>query len=315
MKKALGRGLSALIPDSYKDQMDAATKEVSSPTATLTVEPEVFVSTQTSTPGTQAFQLIPISRIATNADQPRKNFNTEAIEELANSIREKGVLQPVIVKKKENGDFELICGERRFRAATLCGLTEVPAIIKDIAAEDFLEWALIENIQREDLNPIEEAEAYQRLVEERKISQEEVAKRVGKNRVTVTNTMRLLRLPQEVKQSLVEGRLAAGHARALLGLLTPEHQRHMAKRIAEENLSVRQVEAIVNRSNAHKRKAKTARHLSAEIVDLETRLTHFLGTQAKIYPRKNQREGRLEIQYFSLDDLDRVLQKIGLPKG
>jgi ParB family chromosome partitioning protein len=314
MKKALGKGLSALIPDSYKDQMVAATKEISTE-ATLTTEAESAVQATTSFSKAAAFQMIPVSRISGNADQPRKTFNTETIEELANSIREKGVLQPVIVKRKGEGSYELICGERRFRAATLCGLTEVPAIIKDIAAEDFLEWALIENIQREDLNPIEEAEAYQRLVEERMISQEEVAKRVGKNRVTVTNTLRLLRLPQEVKQYLTEGRLSAGHARALLGLLTPEHQRHMAKRIVEESLSVRQVEALVNRSNAHKRKAKTARHLSAEIVDLETRLTHFLGTQAKIYPRKNQKEGRLEIQYFSLDDLDRVLQKIGLPKG
>ena len=314
MKKALGKGLSALIPDSYKDQMVMPAKE--SPAAvTLTTEPESAAQATAVFSKGAAFQMIPISRIAGNADQPRKTFNTETIEELANSIREKGVLQPVIVKRKSEGNYELICGERRFRAATLCGLTEVPAIIKDIAAEDFLEWALIENIQREDLSPIEEAEAYRRLVEERMISQEEVAKRVGKNRVTVTNTLRLLRLPQEVKQYLTEGRLSAGHARALLGLLTPEHQRHMAKRIVEENLSVRQVEAIVSRSNAHKRKAKTARHLSAEIVDLETRLTHFLGTQAKIYPRKNQKEGRLEIQYFSLDDLDRVLQKIGLPKS
>ncbi len=314
MKKALGKGLSALIPDSYKEHM-AAEKEFSATTTTLTVEPEMTVQAASFPAKDTAFQLIPISRIAANADQPRKTFNTETIEELANSIREKGVLQPIIVKKKTDGTFEIVCGERRFRAATLCGLTEVPAIIKDIADEDFLEWALIENIQREDLNPIEEAEAYQRLVEERMISQEEVAKRVGKNRVTVTNTLRLLRLPPEVKQFLADGRLSAGHARALLGLLSPEHQRQMAKRIIEEILSVRQVEAIVNRSNAHKRKAKSARHLSAEIVDLETRLTHYLGTQAKIYPRKNQKEGRLEIQYFSLDDLDRVLQKIGLPKG
>jgi ParB family chromosome partitioning protein len=314
MKKALGKGLSALIPDSYKEHV-AAEKEMSSATVTITSEPEVVVQRAVLPAKESAFQTIPISRIAPNADQPRKKFNEETIEELASSIREKGVLQPIIVKKKGEGSFEIVCGERRFRAATLCGLNEMPAIIKDIADEDFLEWALIENIQREDLNPIEEAEAYQRLVEERMISQEEVAKRVGKNRVTVTNTLRLLRLPQEVKQYLAEGRLSAGHARALLGLLTPEHQRQMAKRIVEETLSVRQVEAIVNRSNAHKRKAKSARHLSAEIVDLETRLTHYLGTQAKIYPRKNQKEGRVEIQYFSLDDLDRVLQKIGLPRG
>jgi ParB family transcriptional regulator, chromosome partitioning protein len=315
MKKALGKGLSALIPDSYKEHVAAIEKEIPDTTATITTEPEVVAQTSVLPVRDSAFQMIPISRIAANADQPRKNFNTETIEELANSIREKGVLQPIIVKKKNDGAFEIVCGERRFRAATLCGLAEVPAIIKDIADEDFLEWALIENIQREDLNPIEEAEAYQRLVEERMISQEEVAKRVGKNRVTVTNTLRLLRLPEEVKQYLADDRLSAGHARALLGLLSPEHQRQMAKRIVEENLSVRQVEAIVNRSNAHKRKAKSARHLSAEIVDLETRLTHYLGTQAKIYPRKNQKEGRVEIQYFSLDDLDRVLQKIGLPRG
>jgi ParB family chromosome partitioning protein len=315
MKKALGKGLSALIPDSYKDHMEAVEKEIPAATTTMTTEPETAVRSAVFSAKDAAFQLIPVSQIAPHADQPRKNFNPETIEELANSIREKGVLQPIIVKKKGDGAFEIVCGERRFRAATLCGLAEVPAIIKDVANEDFLEWALIENIQREDLNPIEEAEAYQRLVEERMISQEEVAKRVGKNRVTVTNTLRLLRLPPEVKQYLAEGRLSAGHARALLGLLTPEHQRQMAKRIVEENLSVRQVEAIVNRSNAHKRKAKSARHLSAEIVDLETRLTHYLGTQAKIYPRKNQKEGRVEIQYFSLDDLDRVLQKIGLPRG
>jgi ParB family transcriptional regulator, chromosome partitioning protein len=314
MKKALGKGLSALIPDSYKDHM-AAEKEILTTAATITTEPETAVPAAVLPGKGSAFQLIPISLIAPNIDQPRKTFNMETIKELADSIREKGVLQPVIVKKKSDGTFELVCGERRFRAATLCGLSEVPAVIKDVADEDFLEWALIENIQREDLNPIEEAEAYQRLVEERRISQEEVAKRVGKNRVTVTNTLRLLRLPQEVKQYLAEGRLSAGHARALLGLLTPEHQRQMAKRIVEENLSVRQVEAIVNRSNAHKRKAKSARHLSAEIVDLETRLTHFLGTQAKIYPRKNQKEGRVEIQYLSLDYLDRVLQKIGLTRG
>ena len=169
MKKALGRGLSALIPDSYKDQMAAVNKETPSSMGTLTSEAESFVSAPVLEQKAPAFQLIPISRIATNVDQPRKNFNAETIDELANSIREKGVLQPIIVKKTKNGDFELVCGERRFRAATLCGLTEVPAIIKDIAAEDFLEWALIENIQREDLNPLEEAEAYQRLVEERMI--------------------------------------------------------------------------------------------------------------------------------------------------
>jgi len=310
MKKALGKGLSALIPDNYKDQA------VASSNGTLTAAAENLVSAAvvSAAGANAAFQLISIAQIIPNENQPRKTFNNETIEELADSIREKGVLQPIIVKRSGEDSYRLVCGERRFRAAALCGLTEVPAIIKDIAQEDFLEWALIENIQREDLNPLEEAEAYQRLVEDRMFSQDEVARRVGKNRATVANTLRLLRLPEEVKHYVADGRLSAGHARALLGLLTPEHQRHMAKRIVEENLSVRQVEAIVGRSLAHKRNAKTARHLSAEIVDLETRLTHFLGTQAKIYPRKSQKEGRIEIQYFSLDDLDRVLQKMGLPR-
>lgn len=315
MKKALGKGLSALIPDSYKEHIAAEEKEILNATAAITTATETTVQTPALPAKDLPFQLLPISLIAANADQPRKNFKNETIEELADSIREKGILQPIIVKKKSEQVFEIVCGERRFRAAVLCGLTEVPAIVKDVAEEDFLEWALIENIQREDLNPLEEAEAYQRLVEERRISQDEVAKRVGKNRVTVTNMLRLLRLPQEVRLFLADGRLSAGHARALLGLPSPEHQRQMAKRIIEENLSVRQVEAMVNRSNAHKRKANMARHLSTEIVDLETRLTHFLGTQAKIYPRKNQKEGRIEIQYFSLDDLDRVLQKIGFPQS
>lgn len=314
MKKALGKGLSALIPDSYVKEQQTTVLDAAPASTTATLAPKPRIEVQTVTEKTNGFQLIPIEKISPNAEQPRKSFNDETIQELANSIREKGILQPIIVKKTVTGQYQIICGERRFRAAKLCGITEVPVVIKDIAAEDFFEWALIENIQREDLNPLEEAEAYQKLVEERMISQEEVAKRVGKNRVTVTNTLRLLRLPDEIKPYLADGRLSAGHARALLGLLTPEHQRQMARRIIEETLSVRQVEAIVGRSVAHKRKAKSARHLSAEIVDLETRLTHFLGTQAKLFPRKNQKQGRIEIQYFSLDDLDRVLQKIGLPR-
>ncbi|HNX69219.1 MAG TPA: ParB/RepB/Spo0J family partition protein [Candidatus Omnitrophota bacterium] len=314
MKKALGKGLSALIPDSYKEQMAAVIPEPSKENFDQTFSKTETVVAQATSSG-PGFQMISVEHILPNEDQPRQVFDPVAIDELANSIREKGILQPVIVKRTAENQYRLICGERRFRAAKACGLASVPAVVKDIATEDFLEWALIENIQRQDLNPLEEAEAYQRLVEERMISQEEVAKRVGKNRTTVTNTLRLLRLPDEIKAYMVSGQLSAGHARALLGMLTPEHQRQMAKRIVEENLSVRQVELIVTRSNAHKRKAKTARHLSAEIVDLENRLVHHLGAQVKIYPKKNQKEGRIEIHYTSLDDLDRMLQKVGLSRG
>jgi ParB family chromosome partitioning protein len=182
-----------------------------------------------------------------------------------------------------------------------------------VVEEDFLEWAIIENIQRQDLNPIEEAEAYRRLVEERSLSQDDVARRLGKNRTTVTNTLRLLRLPEDVRVRISGGELSAGHARARFALLTPEHQRQMAKRISEDNLSVRQVELIVNRSNAQKRSAKPSRKAQPEIVDLENRLGEHFGTQVKIAARKNMKQGRIEIHYFSLDDLDRILAKAGLP--
>ena len=297
MKKALGKGLSALIPDSYAKQASAPVKA--------------------SGGGSEEspFALLPLSQIHPNRDQPRKEFNPEALEELAASIKEKGILQPVIVKKMGEASYELICGERRFRAATLCGLEKIPAVIKDIAVGDFLEWALIENIQRQDLNPLEEAEAYQRLIEEHHYSQEEMGNRLGKNRTTVTNTLRLLRLPADIRPWIADGLLTAGHARALLGLLTPEHQRQIAKRIVEENLSVRQVEAMVSRSNAHKRKARKARNLSAEVLDLENQLTRYLGTQVRVHPKKNMKQGRLEVQYFSLDELDQILERIGLPKN
>ena len=299
MKKALGRGLSALIPDTYANEI----KEKINPSApAATTRPQAG----------SGFQMIPISQIIPNQDQPRKEFSVEGIQELAASIKEKGILQPVVVKKVKENQYMLICGERRFRASTFCGLQEIPAVIKDIATDEFLEWALIENIQRLDLNPIEEAEAYFRLAEERMLSQDDIAKRVGKDRSTVANMLRILRLPDEVRVLLSAGRLTTGHARAILGLLTPEHQRQMARRIVEENLSVRQVEAIVNRSNAHKRKAKTARNLKPEIVDLENRMSQRFGTQVKLYPKKNQKSGRIEIWYFSLDDLDRILQTAGI---
>ncbi|MSR77381.1 MAG: ParB/RepB/Spo0J family partition protein [Candidatus Omnitrophica bacterium] len=297
MKKVLGRGLSSLIPDSYINQAKAD-------------QPSPFGETHKPQPADSqnAFQLLSTEKIIPNKEQPRKDFSPEGIEELAASIKEKGILQPIIVSKSQNNQYMVICGERRFRAAQMCGLTHVPVIIKEIAPADFLEWALIENIQREDLNPMEEAQAYDRLINEQMLSQDELAKRLGKNRSTIANTIRLLRLPEELHSLIVSGRLSAGHARALLGLLTPEHQRQLAKRILEDNLSVRQVEAIVNRSNAHKRKAKSARHLSPEIIDLEGRLSRHLGTQVKIYPRKKKDQGRLEIHYYSLDDLDRILE-------
>ncbi len=298
MKKALGRGLSSLIPDSYVLKAELKGKE----------------------PGVEGFELIPVSEIAPNPDQPREMFPAESLEELAQSIREKGVLQPVIVKRKEakpgetGSKYELVCGERRLRAASLCGLVKIPAVVKEVAQSELLEWALVENIQREDLNPLEEAHAYERLVAERSFSQEEIAKRVGKNRTTVTNALRLLRLPEEILRYLKEGRLSAGHARALLGLFTEEQQIQLARRILKESLSVRQVEELVARS-ARKRRARVARRLTPEVADLETRLSRLFGTPVRIFSSKNGLQGRIIIQYFSLDELDRVLAQIRLSPG
>lgn len=295
MKQALGKGLSALIPESFattfpsKREQESSVREV------------------------EGFELIPISEIAPNPDQPRENFPPEGIEDLAASIREKGILQPVIVKRKGKG-YELICGERRLKAALLSGLEKIPAIVKEVAESDFLEWALVENIQREDLSPLEEARAFERLVVERGLSQEEIAKRVGKNRSTVTNAIRLLRLPPEVIGYLQEGRLSAGHARALLALFTEEQQIQLGRRIVKENLSVRQVEELVARS-ARKRRARAARRLTPEVADLETRLSRLLGVPVRVFASKDGRQGRIVIHYFSLDELDRILAQVNLPPG
>lgn len=305
IKKVLGKGLSSLIPDSYAINVSKLTPTQSE------VEGEKKV---------EGFELIPIADIALNPDQPRGAFSPEGIEELAESIRQKGVLQPVVVrKKKESTDsgrslYELICGERRLKAALLSGLEKIPAIVKEAAQGDLLEWALVENIQREDLNPLEEARAYERLIVERGLSQEEVAKRVGKNRTTVTNTVRLLRLPEEVLGYVKDGRFSAGHARALLGLFTGEQQIQLARRIIKENLSVRQVEEIVSRS-VRKRRARASRRLTPEVADLETRLSRLFGCPVRVFASKNSQKGRIVIPYFSLDELDRILAQIQLPSS
>ncbi len=298
MKKALGKGLSSLIPDTYISTLPR--EENRAPEKTI-----------------QGLELIPIPEISPNPDQPREIFSPEGIEELALSIKEKGVLQPIIVKKRQSETsprYELICGERRLKAALLAGLEKIPAIVKEIAQSDLLEWALIENIQREDLNPLEEARAFERLVLERNLSQEEVARRVGKNRATVANAIRLLRLPAEVVNYVREGKLSAGHARALLGLFTADHQTQVARRIIHEGFSVRQTEELVARS-AKKRRARAARRLTPEVADLETRLSRLLGSPVKILSSKSGKQGRIIIHYFSLDELDRILAQVHLPPG
>src|SRR3989338_4280896 len=297
-KKALGKGLSALIPDSYTKLVES---QKSPGTASVSFRKEAGIDE------------VLISSVRPNRSQPRHLFSEEKIKELADSIKEQGILQPIIVKKSSDG-YELVCGERRLRAAKQCGMEKVPAIVKDVAEDKLIEWALVENIQREDLNAIEEAQAYVRLIESHDLTHDEIAKKVGKDRSTIANTVRLLRLPQEILDGLVDGRLQAGHARALLSLPTPEHQRQLAKRIMEDRLSVRQVEEMVGRSVTRKRRAKTARTVDQELIALETKLERKLGTQARIFTnRKNQ--GRIEIRYYSLDDLDRLLNLLGVSQA
>jgi len=279
--RGLGKGLTSLIPDSYINDLKKEKQELP-----------------------VGLELVDIEKIQPNPDQPREIFGEEALNDLVESIREKGILQPLIVKR-EGEKYEIVCGERRYRAARQLGLEKVPVVVRDVAAGELLELALIENIQREDLNAIEEAHGYMRLLEERGLSQEDIAKRVGKNRATVANSLRLLRLPADILNLIKEGRLSSGHARAILGLPTQDYQRKMARRVLDEGFSVRQVEDIVARGNAGKRRAKRTRKLLPEIVDLESRLAQKLGTQVRIYARGTR--GRVEIKYFSLDDLDRIL--------
>jgi ParB family transcriptional regulator, chromosome partitioning protein len=296
-KQALGKGLSALIPESY----DKA------------VESQREMLEQGEVKAEHAIQEIEITSIRPNREQPRHRFSDEAIEELAASIKEQGVIQPIIVKKAAAG-FELVCGERRMKAAQRCGLSRIPAIVKDLAEDKLLEWALVENIQREDLNPVEEAQAFVRLIEQQDLAHEEIAKRVGKDRSTIANTIRLLRLPNEVLEGLIEGKMQAGHARALLALPSPEHHRQMARRIIDEKLSVRQVEELVGRATVKKRRAKKARIINQDLIALETKLERKLGTQARIFPKRNN-QGKIEIRYYSLDDLDRLLNLLGIPQS
>ena len=244
----------------------------------------------------------PIEEIRPNRSQPRKTFSDDKLEELAASIREKGIIQPLVVRRK--GDhYELIAGERRWRASQKAGLREVPVVIQDVSEDTALEMALIENIQREDLNAVEEAEAYQALLEKFTLSQEELAKRVGKDRSTITNALRLLKLPAEIKRDIAESRLSMGHARALLALESSEQQRNARDQILKGELTVRGAEGLVKRLKSERpaRKAQT----DPQMADLEHRLKqHF---KAKVVIRQGTRGGKIEISFASQGELARLI--------
>lgn len=252
-----------------------------------------------------------ITKIEPNREQPRKDFNEEQLQELADSMKEYGVLQPLLVQKKDNY-YEIIAGERRWRAAKLAGLKEVPVVIREYSAQQAVEVALIENVQREDLNPIEEALAYQRLMQEFQLKQEEIAERVSKNRTTITNSMRLLNLCSEVQQMLIQGRISSGHARALLGVEDTEVQFQLAQKIEKEKLSVREVEKLVKLLGkpARKKKEKTQDEaLDLIFKDLEERMKSVMGTKVNI-SRKDKSKGRIEIEYYSESELERIVELI-----
>ena len=242
--------------------------------------------------------MVKVTAIEPNREQPRKDFNEEAMEELAESMKVYGVLQPLLVQKK--GDYyEIIAGERRWRAAKLAGLKEVPVVIREYTKQQTMEIALIENVQREDLNPIEEAKAYQRLIQEFELKQEEIAARVGKNRVTITNSMRLLKLDERVQDLLIQNQITGGHARALLSVEDGQLQYELAGKIIAENLSVRETEKLVKSLSKKKNpKEKKVEDESLTLIfhDLEERMKSAMGTKVSIN-RKDKNKGRVEIEY------------------
>ncbi len=248
----------------------------------------------------------PIEEIKPSKSQPRKTFSNEKLDELAASIREKGIIQPLVVRNK--GDhYELIAGERRWRASQRAGLREVPVVIQDVSDDTAVELALIENIQREDLNAVEEAEAYQALLEKFTLSQEELARRVGKERSTVANALRLLKLPAEIKRDIVEERLSMGHARALLALETPEQLKKAREEVIRRGLTVRETENLVKRLKTN-RPHKPKKHLDPQLVDLVEQLKRRFG--AKVALRQSSRGGKIEINYSNLEDLTRIIDII-----
>ena len=273
-RRGLGRGLGALIPGAE--------------------EP------------TRGPQELPLSDIAANPTQPRKRFDQTALEELAATIRTHGVLAPVVVRRSDEG-YQVIAGERRVRAAKLAGLSHIPAIVREAGDGQALEMALVENLQREDLNPVEEAESYRRLVEEHGYTQEQLADRLGRDRSTVANSLRLLKLPEPVQQALIAGAVSPGHARALLALDKPTQQREALRRILAQGLSVRSVEALVKTMQRPPSSAKPHAPPSANVKDLEERLRRALKTQVRLVTTHKDK-GRIEIPFSSLDELDRLLE-------
>lgn len=275
MKKALGRGLESLIPEKEENQVNE----------------------------------IRIERIIPNKYQMRTNFDSEKINELAGSIKEKGVVQPVVVKKKGR-DYMLIAGERRLRAAKKAGMESIPCIEKDIKEEDALTLSLIENIQREDLTPVEEAKAYKQLIDEFDMTQKEIAEQVGKSRSSVANTLRILSLPQELREYVEKGMLSSGHARALLSIEDRNKRQKLAEKIVKEKLTVREAERLAKIAAGKKKKKLKKKHIDPELKKMEERFERIFGTKVNIKMKstrtKKETKGTVRIEFYSVDDFERI---------
>ena len=293
-KKGLGKGLDSLIPDN---------KSMKSVTSEKTVESKEDAAAKSGV------QVMKINEVEPNRDQPRKNFDEDALLELSDSIKQFGVLQPLLVRKRKDY-YEIIAGERRWRAAKLAGVKEVPVIEKEYTDQEILEIGLIENIQRENLNPIEGAIAYKRLLEEFNLKQDEVAERVSKSRTAVTNSMRLLKLSDKVQQMIIDDMISTGHARALLAIDDPELQYTLANKIFDEKLSVRETEKLVKEiKNPKKPKEKKPVANSFIYQDLEEKMKSVFGTKVSI-ASKGKGKGKIEIEYYSDDELEHLFDMV-----
>lgn len=294
-KGGLGKGIDSLIPNKVSVK---TTPEVTGESNEKAVE-GIFVN---------------INKVEPNREQPRKNFDEDALVELSESIKQFGVLQPLLVQDRKDY-YEIVAGERRWRAAKIAGLKEVPVIIKDLTEQEKAEISLIENIQREDLNPIEEAVAYKKLLTEFNLKQDELAERVSKSRTAITNSMRLLKLNDRVQEMVIAGRLTTGHARALLGIEDAERQIEAAEEVADNKLNVRDTEKLVKKVQQEKERpgektdTKTDPKLDAIYHDLEESMKAILGTKVAIH-QKDEKKGKIEIEYYSMEELDRIIDLI-----
>lgn len=281
MARRIGRGLDALIPT---ETLEAFSNE-------------------------NAIEKIAIEKLVANPYQPRKKFDEQAIEELAQSIKEHGIIQPLVVRKKGT-KYEIVVGERRYRAAKIAQLKELPAIVKDMTNEQMMEVAILENLQREDLTPIEEAEAYQSLIEKLNFTQEDLANRLGKSRPHITNTLRLLQLPEKIRDLVNDGHLSMGHGRALLGLKNKRKIPEVAQKVIKQSLNVRQLEALIKQYNENVSRETKKVKKDIFVQATESQLREYFGTNVQI--KKNKNKGKIEIEFYSEEDLERILEILNI---